>query len=249
MSERVWYFVHIPKTAGTTVRHYLGDAFGEDEVLYVYPGQPEQIEGAERHMVSLDQVAALPPAQLARYRVFYGHYPFRAEWMHYGRGRGLAFVRDPVARVISWYHYMRNADAPHGTPRAVGLHQAIRDRGLSLPELYAEVGGIREIDNGIVRFLAGGRGWPVGAIGEVELRQAMDAVEQHFDFVGHAGRFEESMQRLGEILGRPYASRAPANTSSEGRAEEHVGAFPPEFMESITAVDRAFVNWVEERFL
>ena len=237
--------MHIPKTAGSTVRRYLEDVFEPEDVLFVYD-QGTLPDGP--HVLPLEKVASLPPDQYFRYQVFYGHYPFRAEWMRYQDCRAMTFVRDPVARVISWFHHMRSQSGAHATPRVAGYLSRIQDRGTGLPELWDEVGGIHEIDNGIVRYIAGGFDWPVGSMGDEQLQLAIDNVENHFDFVGHAGRFEESMTRVAELLGRPYESRPRENASPEGPAENHTDAYPQEFLERLTSVDRAFVDWVDERF-
>ena len=245
MSERAWYFVHIPKTAGSTVRRYLEEAFEPEEVLFVYT---ERTDRRDAHVMPLDQVETLSHEQFLRYRVLYGHYPFRSEWMWHKDSRGLAFVRDPVARVISWFHYMRRKGVTHGTPNGEHYYQAIHERGLGLPELFEESEGIHELDNGIVRYIAGGLGWPIGTIGDEQLQIAIGNVEKHFDFVGHAGHFEESMARVAEIFGRPYRPQPRINVSPEGPAEDHVDSYPAAFLERLTSVDRAFVDWVEERY-
>lgn len=245
-SLRAWYFVHIPKTAGSTVRRYLEEVFEPEEVLFVYDEQAPR--PGDSHVLPLDQVASLSHEQYFRYRVLYGHYPFRAEWMWHKDSRAMTFVRDPVARVISWFHYMRGQGRAHGTPRGARYHSAIHERGMGLPELWEEAGGIPELDNGIVRYIAGGFEWPVGTMGDEQLQLAIDNVENHFDFVGHAGRFDESMARIAEIFGRPYESRPRENASPEGPAEQHIGAYPKDFLERLTSVDRAFVDWVDERF-
>jgi hypothetical protein len=244
MPDPLWYFVHIPKTAGTTVRHYLHESFAPDEVLFVYPGA---IEPASAHCASIEQVLAMPHDRLARYRVLYGHYLFKPEWRIHDRVRGLAFVRDPKARVVSWFHYQETL-APEGcTPRQRGNVERIRG-GMGFEELYRRAGGILELDNGIVRYLAGAGGDPIGSIGASHLALAQQNVERYFDFVGHAAHFDASMAAIARVLGRPYRAKGRRNASASGPAEDLLSRHSPAFLDELTAVDRVFVDWIERRY-
>jgi len=245
MPDPLWYFVHIPKTAGTTVRHYLHTSFAPDEVLFVYPGPLTQ-PGA--HCASIDEVMAMPPAAIARYRVLYGHFLFNPDWLIHERVRGLAFVRDPAARVVSWFHYQTTLEPEGCTPRQRGYVERIRDQGIGFEELYRSAGGILELDNGIVRYLSGAGGDPIGSIGSAHLERAIRHVERHFDFIGHAAHFERSMAEIGRILGRPYVSQGRKNRSPSGPAEDLMSHHSAAFLDELTSVDRAFVDWVEQRW-
>jgi hypothetical protein len=244
MPDPLWYFVHIPKTAGTTVRHYLHTSFAPHEVLFVYPAPIAQ---PDAHRASFEEVMAMPPAEIARYRVLYGHYLFRPEWLIHERVRALAFVRDPAARVVSWFHYQESLDPEGCTPRQRGYVAQIRG-GIRFEELYRSAGGILELDNGIVRYLSGAGGDPVGSIGSAHLERAIRHVERHFDFIGHAAYFERSMAEIGRILGRPYRSQSRKNASPSGPAEDLLSQHSAAFLEELTSVDRAFVDWVEQRW-
>jgi len=244
MPDPLWYFVHIPKTAGTTVRHYLHTSFAPDEVLFVYPGA---IAPADAHRLPIEQVLAMPPAAIARYRVLYGHFLFKPDWLIHERVRGLAFVRDPAARVVSWFHYHTTLEPEGCTPRQRAHVEQIRS-GIGFAELYRSAGGILELDNGIVRYLSCAGGDPVGSIGSTHLARAIHHVERHFDFVGHAAHFERSMAEIGRILGRPYRTQGRKNASPSGPAEDLLAQHSAAFLEELTSVDRAFVEWVEQRW-
>lgn len=89
---RTLKFLHLPKTAGTSVRHFLAKFFRPEEIC------PAGFRGEFR---------ALSDDQLATYRVFAGH----LDWEDLDRVEGPSFtftvLREPRERVLSYYFFMR----------------------------------------------------------------------------------------------------------------------------------------------
>lgn len=96
-----FFFIHIQKTAGTSLRRHLMENFDRSEV---YP--PPQEGGLFNYLVIYQMggyLVELPADEQARYRLFQGHVPFTVT-------QRLAFetppttftvLRDPVARILS----------------------------------------------------------------------------------------------------------------------------------------------------
>jgi hypothetical protein len=81
------YFVHIPKTAGVTLKTYLENNYAYGESL----------------VIDEQDARALPPDELRRYRLLSGHYS--SEVLHALGERPdvtIMLVREPVARFRSW---------------------------------------------------------------------------------------------------------------------------------------------------
>ena len=90
--EKAWAFIHIQKTAGTSVQNMLCDALGATRTF-------------REHRDSLHLRCA---AELSRYKLFAGH--FNHDSLAYIPRRVLevfTFVRDPRERLISHYRFLR----------------------------------------------------------------------------------------------------------------------------------------------
>ena len=86
------YFLHIPKTAGSTISHYLESHFRPDEVC------PAGTWAA---------FLALPPEHLGRYRFFRGHFDASLLDLLPRRPAVVTMLRDPVERAVSEWMFMR----------------------------------------------------------------------------------------------------------------------------------------------
>ena len=124
-------FLHIPKTAGTSVRRFLSRFF------------------LSRHVcpaVNNEQFRALPPERLRSYRLFAGH----IDWTSLDRIEGECFtfsiLRQPRERLLSFYFFLR-AEASKldpvalATPERRGLHAAI----MLSPDAFFCDGGSSEL--------------------------------------------------------------------------------------------------------
>lgn len=116
-SER-FFFVHLVKTAGTSLRKRLEHHFGESAV---YPDASDA-DGTE--YFSTRRLRERVQARGGEIRVVAGHFPLCAAEMLGGGFTTLTIVRDPVERVLSHLHHHR-AWSPE-----------LRDK--SLEEVYAE---------------------------------------------------------------------------------------------------------------
>jgi hypothetical protein len=190
-------FVHIPKTAGGTVKGILVSAYSRRAVQDAgnYPRNPTKT------------VAKLARRRHAGYRVLVGHVPYGVFQEHLPeRTPYMTFLRDPVERVLS--HYYRHIHQA----RATSLEEALL--GLHLPELT----------NLATRFLCG-HASPMGDLPASALRDA-EANLRAFAFIGLQERFDESLALLQRMLGlefAPYENRHVSvgrPTAAAIRAEE-----------------------------
>jgi hypothetical protein len=180
----VLIFLHLPKTAGSTVVHILEREYGRDAVLPLY----DSTFG--------DEVAELTADQAAHTRVIAGHFYFGVHEHVPGRCRYFTFLRDPVRRIVSHYHFVR------GQPKHY-LHDAATNMSLGS---YVEFCGAAEPNNDQTRLLAGRKTASAeGTCMPEMLPVAKRNLDRH-DVVGLTEEFDRSLLLLAHTFGwqRPY---------------------------------------------
>jgi hypothetical protein len=173
--------VHVPKCAGTSFKTVLRGVFGDrmwDNYGTIFTREQARVglvpEGTE---------------------CIHGHFFADAFESLYPESPMVTFVRHPVERLVSHYHYfLRNPDRPDGCCKI--LHE----RGLSLRE-FADLDWMR---NQTTRYFRG-RG-----LGD-------------FAFVGIAEQFEESLFRFEEALGCQVRQPVPHENVNPERTTPYYG--------------------------
>ncbi|GAB5444389.1 MAG: hypothetical protein Fues2KO_47380 [Fuerstiella sp.] len=95
-------FDHFPKAGGTTIRRYLLKCFAPDDIFNLSPFNP----GDTRR-----DFLQLPPHEQRRFKCLLAH---GGRSLHGKMAIGTELVttlREPVDRVVSWYHYARHTEA------------------------------------------------------------------------------------------------------------------------------------------
>jgi hypothetical protein len=92
-SSAALYFLHIQKTAGTTVRHLLESRYAPEEICPAY--QPRALFNR-------------PPQAFAHYRLFRGHLGYVPMLRLHRPFTVITFMRNPIDVVVSMYYHMRN---------------------------------------------------------------------------------------------------------------------------------------------
>ena len=95
-------FLHIPKTAGTSFLLTLQNLFGESRMVRLTMDEP----GIDQRVEALVRTR---PQSLA---CINGHVPFRIFAPHMAHFRGFTLLRNPVARVLSLYRFLRRRKDP-----------------------------------------------------------------------------------------------------------------------------------------
>lgn len=179
-------FVHIPKTAGSTLHSILSQQYLRNRTLVTSDPRDSLIRGGNRSNV-----------EDCPFDLIIGHCPVG---MHeiLPTLKYASCVRDPAKRIISHYYHVK-ASSGHR------LHEVIQARKISLKD-YVESDLTNEISNGMVRMLSGMRDPIRGEVTEAVFDQALEMVQKHFVFVAVTERFDESVLALRKILGisTPY---------------------------------------------
>ena len=124
--------VHLPKTAGTSFRQLLESFFGE-RLLVDYADRPLHSAIASRRLRALRGAVSrnLRPDRLREVDAVHGHFLAikYVRWRGAGQYRRVTWLRDPVERLASHYHYWRRTFDPSS---AGGLHRRVVEENWSL---------------------------------------------------------------------------------------------------------------------
>ncbi|MDD2469063.1 MAG: sulfotransferase family 2 domain-containing protein [Desulfobulbus sp.] len=157
-------FLHIPKTAGTTLRDIIHKQYGSSQIISIYP--------ATEH-IKLEDFKKLTPEQKNQPDIFIGHYGYGVhQWLTGDRPfRYATMLRHPIDRCLSLYNQLKNITYS-------GDDITFRDI-LNTPLK-------RQFQNLQTHFIAGGG--PNNM-----LRRAIHRINEEFLFVGISERFNESL--------------------------------------------------------
>lgn len=86
------YFLHIPKTAGTSVRHWLMDRFAHDDLL------PCDV---------IEDLQNRSPEEFPKYRLISGHFGWNIEKYYPEPLNVVTWLRNPIKRLRSNFAYIR----------------------------------------------------------------------------------------------------------------------------------------------
>ncbi len=180
-------FLHLPKTAGMTLRSVLASRYSGSRTLVI----GNDING------DIERLVGWPQERRHRLDLLMGHMSFGLHRVLRPGARYVTVLRDPVDRVLSEYRFLKsNTRHP--------FHHAVA--GLSL-EQYLDSDYSGQSGNGQVRLLSGdhqpGR---IGIAGRDPLdRGHLDAalanLDQHFLLAGTQALFEESLLLMARRLG------------------------------------------------
>lgn len=186
MSAKPLFFLHLPRTAGTTIDAILERHFAPEEVLRIYDEQ----EYREHRTHSR--------GELQRYRYITGHLLLTSmtpPTFCDTPVEAFTLLREPIGRLVSEYRFLRTWDKNH-------LYHRLNDGNLSFAEYlrssdhYLKFRG----KNFMTRCISG-RGFSVDVHPVAALATAKKNLERVFAFFGLQERFTESLLMLGDMIG------------------------------------------------
>jgi len=180
-------FVHVPKSAGTTLKSILHRYMPLDRTFMTYGHPPV----ANQRVAAL---AGLPEPERAALRFVSGHTQFGLHKLLVGPYRYVTTVREPVSRVLSHYVHVKHE-------RDHELNPSITRHGRGVVELMRHDQPL-ELNNGQTRLLSGiERRHPFGQTPDDLLDLALENLERHFLLAGLTERFDASLVVLARHMG------------------------------------------------
>lgn len=172
-------FIHIPQTAGITLRSIVDCQYGVDNVLTYYNQPSAQL------LDNLDYHLRAAPYD---FRALIGHFRYGVDQNLSRAARYVTFVRDPATLTVSSYFKNLKTNRAHFTKAdgtLVSLEESLDREGSA----YA---------NQQVKYLAGLAG--DAPANETDLRTCLDNITAHFAFVGTVEKFNPSVLLLAKAL-------------------------------------------------
>ena len=182
--DQLIIFLHIPKTAGTSLRDIIERNFDEKAIFTIDGKNPRE---------SIKLFNSLKSADKASFSLVQGHGEFGAiKDLPQKQIKYITFVRNPVERVLSYYSYILS-DSFKRPQAEVAESMSLKKYLISKCDW--------QMNNHQTRMIAGNVPPEYGACNEEVLERAKNNIISHFHFVGIAERFDESILTMSKFLG------------------------------------------------
>lgn len=203
------HFVHIPKTAGTTLLTIIENQYAPAERYFLDLA-------AQR---SLDRFIAMPETERYKIRMLAGHAAFGLHKYLAPPTAHFTILREPIDRILSFYYFVRHNQKHY-------LYDFSRSSRLTLTD-FVNSGVTIMVDNFQTRLISGmGDTHPFGELPDEALELAKTNLNHHFDVVGLTEAFDETLLLLSQAYGwqniyytrqnvtsnRPHKASIPAET-------------------------------------
>lgn len=235
-------FLHIPKTAGTTLSRIIRIKTGlwpptrllRHSLTFGY----YQINPLEKRY---EKIQSLSPARQRKIRLFQGHFGFGVHHYLPTPSCYVTMLRDPVERVISAYYQLRRGGEGATSNMTI-------DEFLTCGQDF----GRFFVDNGQVRALTGTDGnpnpAPFNTLTEADLENAKRNIREHCAFVGLSERFDESLLLLRRILGWRTCYYASANVARDRKKLDELPAKTVDLIHRYNQLDIELYRHVSKSF-
>jgi len=229
--EQLVIFVHIPKTAGTSLRVVIERNFDKKDIFTVDGRDPQKSVKLFNNLKSTDK---------ASFSLVQGHVEFGAiKDLPHKQIKYITFVRDPVERVLSYYSYILS-DAYRRPQAAMAESISLKDYLLSKSDW--------QINNHQTRMIAGNVPPVYGACNEEVLERAKNNIINHFHFVGIAERFDESILSMSKSLGWKIPFYKKLNITSKRITQDTLDEEEKYLIRNDNRFDLELYEFIKSRF-
>ena len=197
-AEEAVIFLHVPKTAGTTLNRLIE---WEYPLRQIYSVDPVLFRWSGKHLRKLS------PERLRRIRMFKGHMLFGLHEILPQPATYITVLRDPVDRLISAFYFIRNY-------KLHPLYWKFRRENWSLEDFVNR----SPRTNVQCKILAGAE-YELPCTEQI-CAKAIDHADQHFSIVGLSERFEETLALLKLRFGWKLQSYSSFNVT-RARPKKH----------------------------
>ncbi|MEO5717017.1 MAG: sulfotransferase family 2 domain-containing protein [Chthoniobacterales bacterium] len=225
-SNEAVIFLHLPKTAGTTVNRLIE---WEYPLKQMYSVDPVLFQWSAAHLHSL------PPERLKKIRMFKGHMTFGLHERLPQKATYITVLRDPVDRVISAFFFMRSY-------RLHPLYWKMRRENWSLEDFVRN----SQRDNVQSKIVAGAK-YEEPCTREI-VETAKSNLRNHFSVVGLSARLEESLALMKLRFGWKLSSYSSFNVTRSRPKKRDLPQATLDFIHQKNAFDIELYECAQEIF-
>ena len=223
-NERLLIHLHIPKTAGMTLRAVMDRQYKRETIHTVTPQFAEQVE----------ELRGLPERRRRGLKLLRGHMAFGLHQHLDKPADYFTVLRHPVERIISYYYFIRRQPKERNYEAVVGTNMSLADFAAS---------GLPMTINQQTKYVSGCMG---------DLTNALEIAERnlntHFIAVGIAERFDETLLLLKRLLGWNHVFYHRQNATKNRPARTEVPGPVIKLIERTNALDMQLYETALRKF-
>jgi hypothetical protein len=231
-AEKTVIHLHIPKTAGTTLKQIADRHYPRQHVYTI------QVDG------TIDEFKSLTHSRKSRIRLLRGHQGYGLHEYLPGGATYFTVLRDPIERVISYYYSVRRT--PHHY-----CYDMIMSNDMGLKD-FVESRADPMVDNGQTRLLSGmmESGWEFGfgQCTEDVLEAAKENLCNNFAVVGLTEEFDKTILLLREALGWRHLFYARRNVAANRPKKEDLSQDALEVVTEVSLLDLELYEYARKLF-
>lgn len=225
-SQESVIFLHLPKTAGTTLNRLIE---WEYRISEMYSIDPVLYEWSAAHL------RKLPPARLRKFRMLKGHMIFGLHEVLPQKATYITVLRDPVDRVISSFYFMRSH-------KLHPLYWKFRREKWSLNDFVR----LSPRDNVQCKILAGAE-YTKTCTAEI-CERAKENLHRHFSVVGLSERLEESLALMRLRFGWKLQRYSSFNVTRSRPKKAEIPQSTLDLIQETNAFDMSLYETAEDIF-
>ncbi|MED3882339.1 sulfotransferase family 2 domain-containing protein [Priestia megaterium] len=221
--ENLVIFMHIPKTAGTSLLKVAQQQYKQDESRIILVGRDLNMIGKEINKSNIKYIQ--------------GHYPFGIHQYFTSPAVYITMIRDPIERVISEFYFIQKVPQ-----HDLFIYKQIEKKQMSLED-YIDMDNEKfklRNANMQTRFLSGGN--------TIDLEKAKENINKNFAFVGITEMFDESLFLLQKKLGWKNVKYSKVNVNKSRPLKDQISLEVLQKIKMKNQLDIELYEWVKGIF-